>query len=487
MITPFTSSNCVIKKARDEAPDDFLDTKLRGKESSMYSPEFKKKALRIIDKHGGSCIKASRELGVVCPRTLRRWRDESKKKPRRRYAHLSRAQKRSIARQFQQGTSAAILSERYGVCVTSIYNIRNEYRQMGEFSFMDRKETIEVPKIDPAELPNDIEQLKKRCAELELDNAILEQTIEILKKDPGVDPSDLSNTEKMMVIDALGARFSVSELCGKLRIARSSYYYSKTASQRPDPHAATRARIRTIFERSRSTFGAERIWHALRGGDDGLEPVIISEKIVRRLMKEEGLVVIYNKRRRSYSSYKGEISEHPGNKVCRNFHADAPDMLWLTDITQFTLPDYKCYLSAIIDCFDGKVVSHRLSRIPDADLANSTLIRAAESIGVSRRPILHSDCGCHYRWSGWIDLCERYGIARSMSKKACSPDNAACEAFFGRLKNEFFHYRDWSGVSYEEFSGRLDRYIDYYNNGRRKKSLGWLSPTEYRKSLGYAA
>ena len=52
----------------DEAPDDFLDTKLRGKESSMYSPEFKKKALRIIDKHGGSCIKASRELGVVCPR-----------------------------------------------------------------------------------------------------------------------------------------------------------------------------------------------------------------------------------------------------------------------------------------------------------------------------------------------------------------------------------------------------------------------------------
>ncbi len=76
---------------------------------------------------------------------------------------------------------------------------------------------------------------------------------------------------------------------------------------------------------------------------------------------------------------------------------------------------------------------------------------------------------------------------RSMSKKACSPDNAACEAYFGRLKNEFFYCRDWKGVSFEEFNMKLDSYIDYYNKLRKKKAVGWLSLVEYRKSLGYAA
>lgn len=63
---------------------------------------------------------------------------------------------------------------------------------------------------------------------------------------------------------------------------------------------------------------------------------------------------------------------------------------------------------------------------------------------------------------------------------------SACEGFFGRLKNEFFHYRDWEGVTAEEFMGRLEAYLVYYREERIKKSLGWLSPMEYRRKLGYA-
>lgn len=283
----------------------------------------------------------------------------------------------------------------------------------------------------------------------------------------------------MTVIDALRGRFEASRLCRKLRIARSSYYYSRRAAQRPDPHAETRRRIKSIFHQSKMTFGSERVWHALKAGDDGLGPLRISEKIVRRLMREEGLSVIYSKKKRTYSSYKGEIGGHPGSKVNRDFHADEPNKLWLTDITQFTLPGFKCYLSAI--------VSHRLSKTPDADLANATLIQAAGSIEGFEGPTLHSDCGCHYRWPEWIGLCAEYGITRSMSKKACSPDNAACEGFFGRLKNEFFYYRDWVGVDFKAFGELLDGYVGYYNKHRKKKSLGWMSPRDYRVSLGYAA
>ena len=74
-----------------------------------------------------------------------------------------------------------------------------------------------------------------------------------------------------------------------------------------------------------------------------------------------------------------------------------------------------------------------------------------------------------------------------MSKKGCSPDNSACEGLFGRIKNEFFHCRDRSGVTVEEFMERLDSYLRYYNDGRIKQSLGGLSPTQYRRSLGLAA
>lgn len=73
-----------------------------------------------------------------------------------------------------------------------------------------------------------------------------------------------------------------------------------------------------------------------------------------------------------------------------------------------------------------------------------------------------------------------------MSAKGCSPDNSACEGFFGRLKNEFFYHRDWRGVGAEEFMRRLEEYLEYYREGRIKRSLGWLSPNEYRRRLGYA-
>ena len=63
------------------------------------------------------------------------------------------------------------------------------------------------------------------------------------------------------------------------------------------------------------------------------------------------------------------------------------------------------------------------------------------------KPIAHSDCSPHYRWSGWIDRMTQANLLRSMSKKGCSPDNSACEGFFGRLKNELFYQRDWKNTT----------------------------------------
>lgn len=69
-----------------------------------------------------------------------------------------------------------------------------------------------------------------------------------------------------------------------------------------------------------------------------------------------------------------------------------------------------------------------------------------------------------------------------MSKKGCSPDNAAAEGLFGRIKNEFFYYRDWSGVTTGEFMEQLDEYLVHYNETRPKESLGWMTPSQVRQA-----
>lgn len=188
-----------------------------------------------------------------------------------------------------------------------------------------------------------------------------------------------------------------------------------------------------------------------------------------------------------YSSYDGEITTAPKNIVNRDFHADLPNELWLTDVTQFALPAGKVYLSPIIDCFDGMPISWTIRKSPNAEMANTMLKDACDTLSADEAPVIHTDRGCHYRWPEWIEICKERGLVRSMSKKGCSPDNSAMEGFFGRLKNEFFYYRDWSGITLDEFISLLDDYMRYYRDQRIKESLGWKSPKQYRKSLGLVA
>ena len=216
------------------------------------------------------------------------------------------------------------------------------------------------------------------------------------------------------------------------------------------------------------------------------QDVTISEKVVQRLMKQETLVVPRPRKRR-YASYLGGISRAPANLINRDFQAAVPNAKWLTDITEFQIPAGKVYLSPIIDCFDGMVVSWTIGTSPDAELVNTMLDAAIETVAdTADRPVVHSDRG-HYRWPGWLSSMNEANFIRSMSRKACSPDNAACEGFFGRLKNELFYPRYWKNTTIEQLVEALDAYVRWYNEKRIKISLGSLSPIEYRVSLGLAA
>lgn len=340
----------------------------------------------------------------------------------------------------------------------------------------------------PKDMADDVDALRSQAAELqeqikrlELRKAILEGTVELLGKGQGVDPGMLTNREKTLIANSLRPARRLNEILAELGMSRSSYQYQVEAMSRPDKHAGLGKRISEIFAAGDGRYGYRRIRLDLRS-----EGVRVSEKVVARLMRELDLVAKRGRKRR-YSSCKGEISDAPENLVKRNFHADAPNKLRLTDITEFRTPAGKVYLSPVVDCFDGMVVSWAMSTSPNAELANAMLDAAAATPSEGEHPVGHADRGCRYRWPGWIERCEKYGITRSMSKKGRSPDNSACEGFFGRLKVELFYGRCWSGWSVDDFMDAVDRYIHWYNERRIKESLGGMSPLQYRRSLNLAA
>ena len=183
----------------------------------------------------------------------------------------------------------------------------------------------------------------------------------------------------------------------------------------------------------------------------------------------------------------GEISPAPDNLLNRDFSANAPNEKWLTDITEFQIPAGKVYLSPVIDCLDGMVVSWSIGTSPNAELVNTVLDAAIDKVTASGdRPVVHSYRGGHYRWPGWLSRIAEAKLMRSMSRKGCSPDNAACEGFFGRLKTEMFFACQWLCTTNEEFVAALDAYIRWYNDARIKSSLGFRSPAGHRRSLGIA-
>ena len=144
--------------------------------------------------------------------------------------------------------------------------------------------------------------------------------------------------------------------------------------------------------------------------------------------------------------------------------------------------------SPIIDCFAGMVINWSIDTRPNGELVNSRLDAAIDKVTAGgNRPVVYSDRGGHCRWPGWLSRTAEAKLVRSMSRKGYSPDNAACEGFFGRLKIEMFFSRDWLSTTIEEFVAALDAYIRWYNDARIKISLGFRSPLEHRRSLGIAA
>lgn len=469
-----------------------------------FTDEMKRAAVDYYLEHGRSLARTMRKMGYPAGREyLCAWIDalapgqrKARLRPRAKEPPSLEERIRIAAELEAREGTADDVARRHGVSRCAAYHWRRQLLSGdndGTGAEHGRKPVGEgcdrLPE-DVGELREMAEGLRLQVRRLQLELDVRNATLEIIKKDPGTDPNRLTNREKALLVGSLRGKWGLGELLAAAGMAKSSYEYAARAATRPDrvEDRVVRDAVVKAFNDNGGAYGYRRILPEVRDAT-GSE---VGEWTVRRVMAENGLVACNPKRRRRYSSYVGEVSEAPENTCLdgrgrHDFGAGRPNELWVTDITEFRMPAGKCYLSPVIDCFDGMPVGWSIGTSPDADLANSSLLQACAQLKEGEHPRSHSDRGGHYRWPGWVSICEEHGLVRSMSRRGCSPDNSRAEGFFGRLKVEFFYGRDWEGVTIEEFMGTLHGYMVWYRDERRKSDLGYRSPTQYRRELGLAA
>lgn len=269
-------------------------------------------------------MKTIRVLGYPSKQTLRKWlRSDSRydislhvqKSPSAapKETATTAIKTKAVAAIYERKQTVQQIANQYHVSRKTLYDWKADL--LGDDFPAQSNELKDI--VDPTTL--DTVALRAKVNELELQNDILRQVNYLLKKEQGINQLILTNAEKVQVINALRSKYSLKTLLSQLSLSKSSYFYQQYVLERGDKYASIRPRLKIIFEQNYASYGYRRM--KLELADEGIQ---LSEKVIRRLMKEENLQVI-NRRYQKYSSYVGEISPAVPNLLRRDFNANKPN------------------------------------------------------------------------------------------------------------------------------------------------------------------
>lgn len=273
---------------------------------------------------------------------------------------------------------------------------------------------------------------------------------------------------------------NVSMLCDIAGVSRSGYYrWIKAEDVRLEKENKDRESFELIlraYNQRGYNKGARGIYMCMIHWN---EPVIMNLKKIRRLMNKYGLVCPIRKanpyRRMAKALKTNNVAQ---NILNREFTEHGPRRVLLTDITYIPYNGSFCYLSTILDSYTKQILSYVLSDSLEVDFVLETVNKLVKNYGIeiSTETLIHSDQGCHYTSTSFIQLVKDCKLRQSMSRRANCWDNAPQESFFGHMKDEI----DISKCTkYREVKAVIDDWIDYYNNERYQWQLAKLSPNEY--------
>lgn len=277
-------------------------------------------------------------------------------------------------------------------------------------------------------------------------------------------------------IEDHAAEHRVTAMCRALQVSRSGYYgwKERPESVRARENGCLLAHIRTIHAGAREAYGIVKTWRALT--DRGIR---CGRNRVARLRRIHGVEA---KRRRRYRlAYAARNSEPMApNLLDRRFAADAPDRVWVGDITFVPTREGWLYLAVLLDLYSRKVVGWAMSERQNRQLATDALVMAIERRKPGPGLIHHTDQGIVYASAVYREILKAHRMLPSMSRKGDCYDNAVAESFFSNLKNELVWGADFKTRA--EARSAIFEWIEaFYNRERLHQTLDYVSPVRYEE------
>jgi len=202
-------------------------------------------------------------------------------------------------------------------------------------------------------------------------------------------------------------------------------------------------------------------------------------------MRQLGLRSIVRRRFKVTTNSQHRFAVAP-NLLQRDFTAQRPNQVWVSDLTYLRVGRSWGYLVAFIDLYSRRVVGWTLSSALDHNVALTALQRAVARRRPPKGLIIHSDRGVQYACTGFAKWVTRHGFVQSMSRKGDCWDNAVAESFFHLLKTELTYHERW--LDYRAAYRSLFEYIEvFYNRERSHSTLNYATPAKFEQQLSTIA
>jgi transposase InsO family protein len=278
--------------------------------------------------------------------------------------------------------------------------------------------------------------------------------------------------------------FGVEPICRVLRIAPATFHRHAAVARNPE-YASDRAKqdavdlekIEAAYSKSRGRYGARKVWHQLRR--DGHD---IARCTVERLMHLQGLQGVVRGRKKT--TIPDPAQPCPDDKVNRQFVAQAPNQLWVSDFTYVSTWMGMVYVAFVIDVFARRIVGWRVS----TSMTTSFVLDALNQAISQRRPaeggglIHHSDRGSQYLSIRYTERLVDAGIDTSVGTVGDSYDNALAESIIGLFKTEVINFLGpWKSMAQVEWETL--QWVSWYNTERLHSAIGHRPPQEVEETF----
>ena len=268
--------------------------------------------------------------------------------------------------------------------------------------------------------------------------------------------------------------FSVEKMAKTLQVSKSAYYayLHQKPSTRTLENQELLSKIKQVHAKSRCNYGSPKIHAELKRIG-----IRCSRPRVARLMRKASISSKIRKAWKRTTKVNKSAIAAP-NRLQQNFKVDAPNKVWVSDITYVPTQEGWLYVSVSLDLFSRKVVGLGM----DSSLHTPIVMKTLEQAFAHRRPgeglMHHSDKGCQYTSDDFKNLMQQEKVELSMSSTGHCYDNAVAESFFHVLKTE--HVNLCTFRTREEAKNSIFEYVEvFYNRERIHATLGYLSPVEY--------